>query len=278
VEIHYTHPVPGLKINHNSLVRPMTRAWLFNTLCAYPAGTLVNRPQDKQIRLGSNMSNLLIGSSLLLAMCAGLPLWGQTAPAASGGSVSTSHVQAQLLNGIKAAKAKANDPVRAQTMTPLALADGTVIPVGSTLSGHVVKVEPDSPEHTSSIAITFESVELKKHQTVPLKLSIASAMAQAAAGMGNNTYQTATRSGSGVADSHALNGQAYSVKDDNTNLMTSNGAAPGQAVAAHTGSVIGLPGVTLMVEDGPNAVSTFISAKKNLQLDSGLQMILVVAP
>lgn len=220
------------------------------------------------------MSNLVIRSSLLLAMCAGVPLSGQTAPAAS-----TSHVQAQLLNGVKAAKAKANDPVRAQTMTPLALADGTVIPVGSTLTGHVVKAEPDSPDaHTSSIAITFESVELKKHQTLPLKLSIASAMAQPAAGMGNNTYQTATRSGSGVADSHALNGQAYSVKDDNTNLMTSNGATPGQAVAAHTGSVIGLPGVTLMVEDGPNAVSTFISAKKNLQLDSGLQMILVVAP
>jgi hypothetical protein len=224
------------------------------------------------------MPNLVIGSSLLLAMFAGLPLSGQTAPAASSAPLSTSHVQAQLLNGVKAAKAKANDPVRAQTMTPLALADGTVIPVGSTLSGHVVKVEPDSSEHTSSIAITFDSVELKKHQTLPLKLSIASAMAQAAAGMGNNTYQTATRSGSGVADSHALDGHAYSVKDDNTNLMTSNGGTPGKAVAAHTGSVIGLPGVTLMVEDGPNAVSTFISAKKNLQLDSGLQMILVVAP
>jgi hypothetical protein len=223
------------------------------------------------------MPNLVIGSSLLLAMFAGLPLLGQTAPASSA-PVSTSHVQAQLLNGVKAAKAKANDPVRAQTMTPLALADGTVIPVGSTLSGHVVKVEPDSPEHTSSIAITFDSVELKKHQTLPLKLSIASAMAQAAAGMGNNAYQTATRSGSGVADSHALDGHAYSVNDDNTNLMTSDKATPGQAVAAHTGSVIGLPGVTLMVEDGPNAVSTFISAKKNLQLDSGLQMILVVAP
>jgi hypothetical protein len=232
-----------------------------------------------KIGLELNMSNLVIGISVLLAMFAGLPISGQTAPAASNVPVSTSHVQAQLLNGVKAAKAKANDPVRVQTMTPLALADGTVIPVGSTLSGHVVKVESDSPDgHTSSIAITFDSVELKKHQTMPLKLSIASAMAQAAAGMGNNTYQTATRSGSGVTDSHALDGHAYSAKDDSTNLMTSDGATPGKAQAAHSGSVIGLPGVTLVVEDGPNAVSTFISAKKNLQLDSGLQMILVVAP
>jgi hypothetical protein len=225
------------------------------------------------------MSNLVIGSSVLLGMLAALPMSAQTAPGASSAPASTSHVQAQLVNTVKAAKAKANDPVRAQTMTPLALADGTVIPVGSTISGHLVKVEPDSADgHTSSIAITFESVELKKHQTQPLKLSIASAMAQAAAGMGNNTYQTATRSGSGVTDSHALDGHAYSAKDDSTNLETSGGATPGKALAAHTGSVIGLPGVTLMVDDAPSAVSTFISEKKNLQLDSGLQMILVVAP
>jgi hypothetical protein len=225
------------------------------------------------------MTNLVIGSSVLLGMFAALPISGQTAPAASSAPVSTSHVQAQLLNGVKAAKAKANDPVRAQTMTQLALADGTVIPVGSTLSGHVVKVESDSPDgHTSSIAITFESVELKKHQTLPLKLSIASAMAPTPAGMGNNTYQTASRSANGVTDSHALDGHAYTAKEDSTDIETSGGGTPGKPTAAHAGSVIGLPGVTLMVDDGPNAVSTFTSAKKNFQLDSGLQMMLVVAP
>ncbi len=218
------------------------------------------------------MSHLVSGSLLFLGMFAGLPTSGQTGPA-----ISTSHVQAQLLNGVKAAKAKANDPVRAQTMTPLALTDGTVIPVGSTLSGHVVKVESDSPDgHTSSIAITFESVELKKHQTVPLKLSIVSAMAATPTGTG--TYQTASRSADGVGDSHALDGHAYTAKDDSTNIESSGGGTPGKPTAAHAGSVIGLPGVTLMVDDGPNAASTFISAKKTLQLDSGLQMILVVAP
>jgi hypothetical protein len=225
-----------------------------------------------------NMDNLVIRTSVVFGMFAALPTLGQTAPVASSAPVSTSHVQAQLLTGVKAAKAKANDPVKAQTMTPLALADGSVIPVGSTLTGHVVKVEPDSPDgHTSSIAITFESVELKKHQTVPLKLSIASAMA-ASAGAANNTYQTASRSANGVADSHALDGHAYSTKDDSTNIETSSGGTPGKPTAAQTGSVIGLPGVTLVFDDGPNAVSTFISAKKNFQLDSGLQMILVVAP
>ena len=222
------------------------------------------------------MSNLVIGSSVLLSMLlVGLPMSAQTASAASA-AVSTSHVPAQLLNSVKAAKAKANDAVRAQTMTPIALADGTVIPVGSTLFGHVVKAESDSGDrHMSSISITFESVELKKHETLPLKLSIASAMAPA--GMGNNTYQTASRSASGVTDSHALDGHAYTARDDSTNLMTSDGGTPGKGTAAHTGSVIGLPGVTLMVNGGPNGASTFLSEKKNLQLDSGLQLMLVVA-
>ncbi len=225
------------------------------------------------------MPNLAIGSLVLLGAFAALPVSGQTAPAASSAPVSTSHVQAQLLNGLKTAKAKANDAVRAQTMTPLALADGKVIPVGSTLSGHVVKVEADSPDgHTSSIAITFESVELKKHETLPLKLSIASAMASTPAGMGSNSYQTASRSADGVTDSHALDGHAYSAKDNSTNIETKAGGTQGTPTAAHSGSVIGLPGVTLLVDDGPNGVSTFLSAKKNLQLDSGLQMILVVAP
>jgi hypothetical protein len=222
----------------------------------------------------------LIGSTVLLGMLAVLPVSSaQTAPAGSSVPASTSQVQAQLLNGVKAAKAKANDPVKAQTMTPLTLADGTVIPVGATLSGHVVKVESDSPDqHISSIAITFESVELKKNKTLPMRLSIAAAMAPAPAGTASNTYQTASRTSSGVADSHALSGRAYTAHDDSTNLETSNGGTPGKATAAHAGSVIGLPGVTLVVDDGPDAVATFKSTKKNFQLDSGLQLMLVVTP
>lgn len=228
------------------------------------------------------MSNLMIGNSVFLGMLVALPISAQTAPAASSTPASTSHVQAQLLSSVKAAKARVNDPVRAQTMTPLTLADGAVIPIGSTLSGHVLKVESDSGDrHMSSIAITFESVELKKRQTLPLKLWIASAKAPApaAALIGDNTSQTASRNADGVADSHALSGDAYTARDDSTGLVTSGSdGTPGKATAAHTGSVIGLPGVTLVVDDGPNAVSTFISAKKNFQLDSGLHLMLVVAP
>jgi hypothetical protein len=192
-----------------------------------------------------------------------------------------------LLSTVKATKAKANDPISAQTVTPLTLKDGTVIAAGSTLRGHVVKVESDSADqHISSIAITFDAVDLKKKEKLPLNLSVVSAMASAPGGEPGNKLVSPSQGP--LPNDHALNGHSYSVTQDTPNLINdptqghssiSNGQASGtqgSPTAAHTGSVIGLPGVTLQIGDGPAAVSTFVSAKKNLQLDSGLQLMLVV--
>ncbi len=225
-------------------------------------------------------------SCFLLSGVVLLPVWAQTAPAPSSASDSTpQRVQAGLLSTVKATKAKANDPITAQTVTPLTLKDGTVIAAGSTLRGHVVKVESDSADqHISSIAITFDAVELKKKAKLPLNLSVVSAMASAPGGEPGN--KLVSPSEGPLPNDHALNGRAYSI--DSPSLVNDathghSGISDGQAsgtqgspTAAHTGSVIGLPGVTLQIGDGPAAVSTFVSTKKNLQLDSGLQLMLVV--
>jgi len=47
-------------------------------------------------------------------------------------------------------------------------------------------------------------------------------------------------------------------------------------VAAQTGSVIGMPGVTLQVDDSPQHASKFASSGKELQLKQGLQLMLAV--
>jgi hypothetical protein len=227
-------------------------------------------------------------SCFLLGGVVLLPGWAQTAPAPSSASDSTpQRVQAGLLSTVKATKAKANDPISAQTVTPLTLRDGTVIAAGSTLRGHVVKVESDSTDQRiSSIAITFDAVDLKKKEKLPLNLSVVSAMASAPGGEPGNKLVSPSQGP--LPNDHALNGHSYSVTQDTPNLINdptqghsgiSNGQASGtqgSPTAAHTGSVIGLPGVTLQIGDGPAAVSTFVSAKKNLQLDSGLQLMLVV--
>ena len=178
-------------------------------------------------------------------------------------------------------------PFPLKTVTPLTLRDGTVIAAGSTLRGHVVNVESDSADqHISSIAVTFDAVELKKKDKLPLNLSVVSAMAPAPAGEPGN--KLVSPSEGPLPNDHALNGHSYSVTQDTPNLINdctrghsgiSNGQASGTQgipTAAHTGSVIGLPVSDSADRRGPAAVSTFVSAKKNLQLDSGLQLMLVV--
>jgi hypothetical protein len=224
-----------------------------------------------------NMYRSFIATSVLLGSMAVSPTW-----AASDSN--PQRVQAGLLTTVKASKAKTNDPITAQTVTPVTRKDGTVIPAGSTLLGHVVKVESDSADqHISSIAVTFDAVELKKKAKLPLSLSVVSAVASAPAGAPGNNKLVSPSAGPLPYD-HPLNGQAYNVVQDSSKLLNNpagtqsalSGGAPGKSTTAHTGAVIGLPGVTLQIEDGPAAVSTFISAKKNLQLDSGLQLMLVV--
>jgi hypothetical protein len=49
---------------------------------------------------------------------------------------------------------------------------------------------------------------------------------------------------------------------------------PQSTVAAQAGAVIGMPGVTLQVDDSPQHASKFESSAKELQLSKGLQLML----
>lgn len=49
---------------------------------------------------------------------------------------------------------------------------------------------------------------------------------------------------------------------------------PSRQVSAHSGSVIGMPGVSLDIDEGPQHASKFVSDGKDLQLKQGLQLML----
>jgi len=232
------------------------------------------------------MYRSVITTLALLGVVALLPVAAQNAATPSDPPASTPRVQASLLNTVKASKAKPNEAITAQTVTPLTLKDGTVIPAGSTLLGHVLKTEADSADqHASSITIKFDSVRVKKKEQIPVNFSVVSAMAPPTAGAAQGNKVVAPSEGPLPAD-HPLNGQAYNVIQDTTTLASTthghsgisgaDSSGPGKSTTAHTGSVIGMPGVSLQIDDGPEAETTFVSTKKNLQLDSGLQLMLVV--
>jgi hypothetical protein len=59
-------------------------------------------------------------------------------------------------------------------------------------------------------------------------------------------------------------------------MPSSDPAKPSQDTAGQAGSVIGMPGVTLQVDDSPQHASKFESSNKKFQLKQGLQLMLAV--
>lgn len=177
-------------------------------------------------------------------------------------------IQVELLKTIKAKKAKVGDVVKARAVQDVTLPGGFTIPQDGTLLGEVRAADE------KSLAISFDQVEIKGKKTA-LKLSIRSAMLP-------GQEAAATRPGDESSSLDAATpgnrpmrgGVARPGKVTETAPQSATNAEGG--VAAHTGSVIGMPGVTLDVVEGPQRASKFVSADKELQLKSGLQMILAV--
>jgi hypothetical protein len=132
----------------------------------------------------------------------------------------------------------------------------------------------------NSLSISFEQVELSGKKT-PLSLSIRAAMMpggpqKSSGDAGNSPLDAAT------PNAHPIKGGTAQLSDKTQNAAqnaaTGSGevSQPGRAVAAQTGSVIGMPGVTLQVDDSPQHASKFESSGKELQLKQGLQLMLAV--
>ena len=76
---------------------------------------------------------------------------------------------ATLSKSLDSKKLKDGDPVVAQTTVPVQAQDGTVLPAGSKILGHVTQAQARSKgDAQSSLAITFDKVESKKGQAIPI--------------------------------------------------------------------------------------------------------------
>ncbi len=182
-------------------------------------------------------------------------------------------VQAELLKTIKAKSAKVGDPVKARAVSAVLLPGGLTIPEGTILVGEV------RAANTNSLSISFDQAELNGKMT-PLSLSIRAALMpggpQKSSG-GNASVDAA------APNVHPMKGGPATPLPDKTQNATPHATAdsggvvqPGRPVAAQAGSVIGMPDVTLQVDDSPQHASKFESSGKELQLKQGLQLMLAV--
>lgn len=198
------------------------------------------------------------------------------------------HIQAELTTPVKLSKAKVGDKLRAATVTQVTVPNGPSIPAGSTVMGQVQKVDG------AFVTVVFDQVNVDGKK-IPLSITLV-----AAALMGGPKTQMSEGSGSPKMDSpsgssqpndHPLNGGGYSVTEAGSNaasgvshesLSEVNSAAPsatvkrGAEVRTTAGSVIGLPGVALTIDESAPFASKFELKNKEQQLPKGLQLMFSV--
>jgi hypothetical protein len=226
------------------------------------------------------------------------------APAASpAASPETSNVEMSPVNGELVSKldsktAKSGDNVVVRTETSIKTADGTEIPKGSKLIGHIIAVQPSGAGTNSQVALQFDHVELKGGQSVAVHSQIQSISPPGSAALPNDSAAmngggasgppaggSSNRSMSGpTAGSRASSAPQATNSDPSAAPAAGNAAPAAGTVVAKNGNIAisttSIPGV-LLANNAPGqqdprmaqASSILLGAKKDIQLDGGTQMV-----
>jgi hypothetical protein len=206
--------------------------------------------------------------------------------ASASPAVAMSPVNGELVSKLDSKTAKTGDSVVIQTAAAVKTADGTEIPKGSKLVGHVLGVQASTEGQNSQMALQFDHVELQGGQSVPVQSQIQSITP---AGGAANAGSSASSVPQGTGDPRATPGSRSSTPGSAAaDAAGSNQPAAG-TVVSRTGNIAisttSVPGV-LVANNAPGqrdprmaqASSILLGAQKDIQLDSGTQMVLAVAP
>ncbi len=225
----------------------------------------------------------LVSSSLtaLLPFLLALPTQAQLAlpePAPT-------HIQAELTTAVKLTKAKVGDKLKASTVAQVSVPKGPTIPSGSTMLGQIQKVDG------ASVTVVFDQVNVDgKKIPINVTLVAAAVMGGPKTTEGSGASKMDSAAGGNERNDHPLEGGRYSVTEAASNaanggqlgLSEVNSAPTGSAsqkgaeVRTTAGSVVGLPGVTLAVDEEAPFASKFQLKNKEQQLPKGVQLMFSV--
>jgi hypothetical protein len=181
--------------------------------------------------------------------------------------------------------------------------DGTVIPKGSKLVGHVIAVQPSQPGQNSQMALQFDRVELKGGKTMPVHSQIQSISPPDGAASASGSSPTgggAVNESQAAGSSNPSTSRAANDGSSASGAAQAAGGAPGPASAANAspapGTVVAktgqiaisttsIPGV-LVANNAPgqqdprmaDASSILLGARKDIQLDGGTLIVVGVSP
>lgn len=210
-------------------------------------------------------------------------------------------VKAELVNRLDSKKARVGDSVVVKTDEKVTAADGTEIPKGSKLVGHVALVHPHSKDaQNSQLALLFDQAQLKNGQSVPIKSTIeavspAEGLANAGspdafAGVPAGPTGGAPGGGGAMSGSRTVGAStpaaaaplpSPSATQSMGTTGQGNSTAAGRVVAGSGENAIrttDIPNIYLASSaDGPVS-GTLFSANADVQLDGGTRMVLDIAP
>ena len=209
-------------------------------------------------------------------------------------AIEMSPVKGELVSTLDSKTAKTGDSIVVQTKTSVKTADGTEIPKGSKLVGHVLAAKASGAGENSQVALQFDHIELKGGQNLPVHSQIqsiapagsaasTSALSGPPAGGSSNPSTSAANGGSSASGAPQAAG-----RDSGAAPTANNGAPAAGTVVARSGNIAiattSVPGV-LLANNAPGqqdprmaqASSILLGAKQDIQLDGGTQMVVGVS-
>lgn len=209
-------------------------------------------------------------------------------------------VKGELVSKLDSKTAKAGDNVTFETKDSVKTADGTEIPKGSKLTGHVIAAQPSSAgaNGNSQVALEIDSVEMQGGKKMAVRSqiqSIGTATSDAAASpmTAPQTAATPNTPAANTPNAASANNRAGSMPAQGTNAepnaaATNNGPPAAGTVVARNGQIAiattSIPGV-LLANNAPGqqdprmskASSILLGAKKDIQLDNGTPVVIALA-
>ena len=204
-------------------------------------------------------------------------------------------VSAELVSKLDSKTAKTGDSVVVQTTSSVKTADGTEIPKGSKLMGHVIAAQPSASGANSQVALLFDHVELKGGQSMAVHSQIQSITpsggaepAGAATGGAMSAPQTGSSPSPSATGASAATRASAEPQGANGNPAPGAGVPAAGTVVATNGNIAirttAIPGV-LLANNAPGqqdprmaqASSILLGAKRDIQLDGGTQLVVGVS-
>ena len=204
-------------------------------------------------------------------------------------------VTGELENKLDTKDAKAGDAVVVKTTQAATIGNGTEIPSGSEIKGHIIDVAPKGQAgENARVTIQFDQAQLKGGQSLTIRSVIqsvappGSAIETSAMSGGAPATSPSSAAGSEPAtgsqpSAGGSSASGASPSQPQTGAAAGGAPAPGTVVATKGNLAIkttGIPGVLLIgdVNGRPfsNAAGALLGAKQDVQLENGTVMVVAI--